>query len=93
MTDFSDEENDAILFMACHDFGRLCSGMPVEMQVYEVCYLSCHEEKIAPSKRAEFPDLFPGIAALPRHERRHRGLVALNWARSEPSLKMNYSTE
>jgi hypothetical protein len=93
LTEFSDEDNDPILFVAGHDFARLVKGMPVEMQVYEAWYLSCNEEKIALSKRDEFLNLFPGISGLPRYERKHRGLIALDWARSEPTFKMNYSTE
>ncbi len=33
--DFPEDEVDGILFVACHDFGRITKGMPVHAQVYE----------------------------------------------------------
>lgn len=90
---FSDVENDAVLFVATHDFGRLCRGMPTEMQVFEAWYLSCHPTKVTPGHEETIASLFPGLSTMTRFEKKHRGSIALEWARSQPGLRMTYSTD
>jgi hypothetical protein len=90
---FSDDSNDAVLFVATHDFGRLTGGMPIEMQVFETWFLSCDPTKLVPGHEEAIASLFPGISTMNRFEKKHRGLVALKWARSQPGLRMVYATE
>ena len=90
---FSDVENDAVLFVATHDFGRLCGGMPPELQVFEAWYLCCHPIKVTPGHEESIATLFPGLSTMTRFEKKHRGWVALEWARSQPGLRMTYSTD
>jgi hypothetical protein len=93
LEDFTDFENEAILFVAGHDFGRLCGGMPVELQVYEAWFLACEPTRLRRDVNREFLKLFPNITKMPRHERKRIGFTALQWARGEPGLRMNYSLE
>ena len=90
--EFGDNANDALLFVACHDFGRLCSGMATEMQVFEAWYLACNPQKLREPSLA-IAQLFPGIADVPRFESKRRGAMALEWAKSQPTLQMQYRTE
>lgn len=93
LDEFSDDANDAVIFVATHDFGRLVGGMPIEMQVFEVWFLACHPSKIRQGQEEQIASLFPDISTMTRFEKKHRGLVALEWARSQPGLKMSYSTD
>jgi hypothetical protein len=86
-------ENDHILFIAGHDLGRLCGGMPVEAQMFEAWYLACHPEKVRADSDVGVGALFPGIVAMDRQGRKRQGLAALRWAREQTDLKMAYSVD
>ncbi len=45
--DFDENDAEVALQLACHDFGRITGGMPVEAQIYEAW--------IAPSRSPAFP--------------------------------------
>lgn len=93
LEDFSDHENDHILLVAGHDFGRLIGGMPIEAQVFESWYLACHPEKLRSDSLIDYSSLFPMITEKSRLDRKRMGLAALTAARKDPTLKMNYSVE
>jgi hypothetical protein len=93
LEDFTDYENDHILFIACHDLGRLCGGMPVEAQVFEAWYLACHPEKVRADSDVDVAALFPGVRAMDRQGGKRQGLAALRWAKKQADLKMAYSVE
>ena len=93
LEDFSDYENDHILLVAGHDFGRLTRGMPIECQVFESWYLACHPEKLRPGGDIDYSAMFPNITDIDRRARKRLGQNALVAAGSDPSLKMTYSTD
>jgi hypothetical protein len=96
LENFSDLDNDAILFLACHDFGRVTGGMPVEAQVFEPWYFATKVKKVSkgrPKWQKLVKDcikLFPRVRSVPRAQQKRIGLEALNKAVNDPSLRMEF---
>jgi hypothetical protein len=36
--EFPEDQLETVLFIACHDFGRIAGGMPIQAQVYEAFF-------------------------------------------------------
>ena len=74
--EFREDEIDAVLVMACQDFGRITGGMPVEAQVFELWVYSLAYEKVsdAPMRGQRLIKLairqFPGIRTADRRGQR-----------------------
>jgi hypothetical protein len=45
---FTDEQNDHVLFIGWRDYGETTGTLPIEAQVYEMCYLAKYPEKLGP---------------------------------------------
>ncbi len=43
LEDFDPIEADAVLYIACSDFGRLCGGKPLEADVFELWFLAMRD--------------------------------------------------
>jgi hypothetical protein len=95
---FAETEVDAVLAMACQDFGRVTGGMPVEAQIYEVWVYALAFAKVsdAPLAGQRLIKLairqFPGVRTADRAEQKRIGLRVLNTLLNDPSLKMEYQT-
>src|SRR5664280_941709 len=93
---FSETEVDSVLVLACHDFGRVTGGMPVEAQVFEAWIFALAYPRVsnAPLKKQRLIRLcireFPGIRSATRQEQKKLGLVVLNRALADPSLQMEF---
>jgi hypothetical protein len=91
---FSDLDNDPVLFFACHDFGRLAHGMPVEAQVFEAWFFATTVKDLSKGSKdwqeivANCFDLFPGIRSADRAQQKRIGLHKLTEALADPSLEM-----
>ena len=59
--DFDENDAEVVLQFACHDFGRITGGMPVEAQIYEawVASIAFHRVSKAPLRSQE---LIPGVS-------------------------------
>jgi hypothetical protein len=93
---FVETEVDPVLVLACHDFGRIAKGMPVEAQVFEawiyaLAYLRVSEAGL---RRQQLIKLcireFPGIRTATRQQQKALGLAAMKRALTDPSLQMEY---
>jgi hypothetical protein len=95
---FAETEVDAVLAMACQDFGRVTGGMPVEAQIYQVWVYAQAFARVsdAPLAGQRIIKLaikqFPGLRTANRAEQKRIGLQVLNTLRNDPSLKMKYET-
>lgn len=94
---FSDNDLLPILFVACNDFGRITGGMPIEAQVYESWYFATaipRLQNLQPSRRALIKSCiqsFPiGLRSASRPTQKRMGLDALNQARNDPTLTMEF---
>ncbi|MFY9952203.1 hypothetical protein [Bradyrhizobium sp.] len=95
------EENAVIMVLqlACHDFGRITGGMPIEAQIYEAWATTIAFRKVsdAPLRKQELIRKaiahFPGIRSADSAGRRAIGLDVLNRAIRDPSLEMTFSRE
>ena len=90
---------EILLFVACHDFGRIAKGQAIDMQVYKAWYLSRLYEKVmaAPLKmqpviRASLRH-FHGIRSMNRDNQLEFGWTKLQEALKDPALKMEIQRE
>jgi hypothetical protein len=96
---FKETEIDMVLMAACHDFGRVAKGMPIEAQVFEAwgATLAFRRVQDAPLRRQGLLRLairmFPGIRSADRKTQKRIGLLALQKAKEDPSLRMEIERE
>lgn len=89
-------EVDPVLVLACHDFGRIANGMPVDAQVFEAWVYALAYKRVSEAglKRQRLIKLcireFPGIRSASRQQQKALGLAAMNRALADPSLQMEY---
>ena len=87
---------DSVLVLACHDFGRVAGGMPVEAQVFEAWIYALAYPRVssAPLKKQRLIRLcvreFPGVRLATRQEQKRLGLVVVNRTLADPSLQMEF---
>lgn len=97
--EFREDEVDALLAVACQDFGRITGGMPVEAQIYEVWVYSLAYAKVseAPLRGQRIIKLairqFPGIRTADRRTQKKLGLDVLKRMVDDPDLQMEYRRE
>jgi hypothetical protein len=88
--DFTDENNDALLFMASYDLLQLCRvarrGGPVEAQIYQLWYWALQGTADVWEPTPPIAMAFPDLARRPRYEQKVLGREAIEWARNEPVL-------
>jgi hypothetical protein len=96
---FPETEVDHILGMACHDFGRVTGGMPVEAAVFENWWASSRGERVmdTPLRRREMLKKaikeFPGVRTADRKTQKHIGLETLKRLERDPSWQKNTNFE
>jgi hypothetical protein len=92
--EFPEEQLEVVLFIACHDFGRIAGGMPIEAQVYEAFFWAQVFPRIqnAPRRYRQMilnsAQKFQGVRTASREEKRRIGLRILEEARADPTLAM-----
>jgi hypothetical protein len=95
--EFAEAEVDPVLQLACHDFGRVAGGMPIEAQVFEA-YIMC----LAYARVADAPmrkqrllkfafQRFYGVRSSTLSEAKKIGLAVLQESVADPNLRMEYS--
>jgi hypothetical protein len=93
---FCETEVDHVLLMACHDFGRVTGGMPVEVSVFEAWALSSRSERVmdAPLRRQEMLKMaikeFPRIRTADRKTQKQMGLETLKRVERDPSWRIDF---
>ena len=71
LSTFTDEKNDALLFIGWTDLTAAAPSVPIEAQVYLVWFYASYPDKMARKEDAEkFLSLFPGLTELSRAERK-----------------------
>jgi hypothetical protein len=56
--DLEDDDVEVLLFLACHDFGRVARGMPIAAQVFEAWAYAAATKRVsdAPARRSDLVD-------------------------------------
>lgn len=73
MASFSDEKNDAVLFMGWLDYQLLTKRLPVEVQVFQVWWYATNEQRMNPNTDpTPYRTVFPDILKLDRAEQKRR---------------------
>jgi hypothetical protein len=95
--DFDEGDAEVVLQLACHDFGRINGGMPVEAQIYEAWITAIAFPRVsdAPLRSQRLIKAviahFPGIrSAANRADQKKIGLAVLEHAETDPSLAMSF---
>lgn len=95
-------ENDVeiALYLACHDFGRVTGGMPIEAQVYEAWVYAAATERVsdlpfsAQKLTRRTIAAFPGLRSRPdRAAQKRIGLQIMEKAVRDKSLEMTIKRE
>jgi hypothetical protein len=95
LSDLNEDHVQHILFVACHDFGRVAGGQPVELQVYEVWWFAVTYKRVLKASLRAQPLLrhcirkFPGIRRADLAVKKQLGLQVLNEVKDDPSLIMS----
>jgi hypothetical protein len=88
---FDPAEADAVLYIACSDFSRLCGGMPVERDAFELWFLAMRD-MFGPLGLADIEEL-RGIMTVPRAAQIAMGKKLLASARADAPANKHYSTK
>jgi hypothetical protein len=90
--EFKETDVDAMLRLACHDFGRVAGGMPIEAQIYEVWVTCLAFPKISDASLSLQPLLrkaikyFPGLRSASRADQKRIGNEVLQECLSDPCV-------
>jgi hypothetical protein len=87
---FDPAEADAVLWVACSDFGRLCGGKPVEADVFELWFYAMRD-MLGPLGIDDIPEL-RGITTSSRASQIEMGRKYLSTARADAPVNKHYST-
>jgi hypothetical protein len=99
LEDFSEQDVEVVLQVACHDFFRIAKGLPIELQVYEAWYYARAYDKVsdAPFRLQRIIrnciQRFPGIRSASHAEQKRIGLEQLEKVRLDPRLRMEILRE
>jgi len=94
LEEFSDRDNDGILFCACRDLAQIAEGLPVEAQVFEAWFFAITVKRISAGglrwqqKVKACIKLFPRVRSAPRALQKQIGFRVLNDALKNPALQM-----
>ena len=99
-TDLAENDVEVMLFLACHDFGRVTDGMPIEVQVFEAWAYAATIKRVsdAPLRNQQLIRrmiaTFPGLrGASDRAEQKKIGLKIMEQALLDRSLEMTIRRE
>jgi hypothetical protein len=87
LSQFSDEKNEHMLFIAISDYGRLTKRWTIPMQVFLAWYYELYPEKMSPSiDLGEAIHCFPDILGQPRELQKQRMREKITNALNNPEL-------
>ncbi len=94
---FSDVENDHLLLLACHDFGRVTKGMPIEAQVFECWYWAVSKDPVQKRRLSQQILVRQAIRCFPigmrgsgRAAQKRMGLETLRTVVHREDLRMEF---
>lgn len=91
---FTDEQNDHVLFIGWYDYAAAVNAMPVEAQVHQIWYLALYPEKLAPEISPErFDSTFPKLREMPRPAQKRMLNEVIVRNRADDSLMNHPATE
>jgi len=95
--DFDEGDAEVVLQLACHDFGRITGGTPIEAQIYEAWIAAIAFPRVSETPLRSQRLIkrviarFPGIrSASNRAEQKKIGLTVLERALTDPTLAMSF---
>jgi hypothetical protein len=83
LAEFSDEDNDAPLYIGWRDYLLVTGALPIEAQAFDVWFVAKHLDKLAPKARAPYEKAFPNINSVERFEQKRRLQILIEAYRSK----------
>ena len=81
---FTDEQNDAVLFVGWADYGRATKIMPIEARVHHTWWITLNPDKVDPKiSLTEYDRCFPRLREKPRAEQKRMLNEVIAWARTQ----------
>lgn len=94
IANFTDEKNDAVLFIGWHDFMNAKSYLPIEAQAFTAWYFALNPGRFEPTYSADdFEAIFPGVKTLPRSEQKAMLRAAIEEHRTNPEIMNDPRTD
>lgn len=94
ITQFSDECNDAALYVGWQDYATLTGRLPVTAQVFHVWWCALNEDKLNPTVvTARLREIFPNIAKVDRREQKRRLRRKIESYRKNKQILEDHRTE
>lgn len=72
LSDFSDSQNDAALFVGWHDYHVITGKLPVAAQVFQVWWYALNEDKLRRADCQTIRRAFPNLTGVKRAEQKRR---------------------
>jgi hypothetical protein len=94
LDDFSDLDNEGVLFCACRDLVQVAQGLPIEAQVFEAWFLAIKVKRVSADglrwqeKIKRCIRHFPGVRSASRENQKQIGLHVHSQALTKPHLQM-----
>ena len=98
-TTFNEMDVDVVLIAACHDFGLVAGGKPIEAQVFDVWRFALAQRKISDAPLRQQAEMrravsrFPGIRTADRKTQKQMGLDVLKQVERNPAMQMEITRE
>lgn len=94
LASFTDERNDAALFIGWSDYLLLTRAIPIEAQAFQAWFFALHPEKLAPGVVVDrYEELFPGIGDLDRPRQKAMLRERIEVARRDPDVMNDHRTD
>jgi hypothetical protein len=94
---FNESDVDALIFLAVEDYIRLQKKSPIELQVFQLWYMSIYSDKLTADALGEILEIiestFPDIGNLSRVDRLIMGKQVLLNAKADRKLQNDERTE
>jgi hypothetical protein len=95
LSKFTDEQNDAALFIGWYDYAQATKQMPVEAQLHQAWYIALHPEKLDPKDSIEpYQQWFPNLSVAKSRSVQKRILnQAIDTARKDEKVVRDPRTD
>ena len=94
LSNFTDEQNDAALFIGWHDYATATKKMPIEAQAHQAWYIALRLEKLHPKHSSKpYEELFPNLGDKSRSKQKRMLNKVIERARADKRIMRDSRTE
>jgi hypothetical protein len=96
LSSFTDEQNDAALFIGWFDYAQATKMMPIEAQVHQIWWIALHPDKLDPNHANALPGIekfFPRLRERSRAKQKRMLKKVIERARTDKKLMRDPKTD